>query len=77
MKTQTRERIVFFIIEYRKANGYSPTWEEIRVGVGLKSKSTVGYHMQNLRSDGQVSYENGLPRTLVVNDRSAKNDTSG
>ena len=34
--------------EYIRDNGYSPTYDEIRIGLGLNSVSTVSKHLDSL-----------------------------
>lgn len=62
---EIRERIVDFISEFNRANGYSPTIREVGQAVGLKSASSALFHIQALVKEGVLS-GGGLPRSLVV-----------
>ena len=57
-----RKSILDFIQMYLTCNGYSPTYEEIRSGVGLGSTNTVEYHIagtdvSNKKPDGTARLE--------------------
>ena len=66
MITRTRERILFFIGDFHKWNGYSPSFDEIREALGFASKSPIHYHMKRLRADGLIDYQDGQPRTVII-----------
>ena len=63
-----RERIVSFIVDYISQNGYAPTAREIGEGVGLKSTSSVNYHMKQLFADGKLETDapEGANRAIRV-----------
>lgn len=63
-----RDRILDFVIEYIKEHGYSPTTEEIGIGVDLKSKSTVNHHIHIMLDAGmlETDAEWGSARALRV-----------
>lgn len=47
--SDTEQEIYDFIVRYKEQNaGTSPSYEEIMAGCNLSSKSTVGYHLDNL-----------------------------
>lgn len=48
--------------------GYSPTLRELMFLMGLSSVSTMAWHLDILRRDGYVTWEEGRPRTLVITD---------
>lgn len=54
MNNATAEKIFIFVKEYMQEHGYAPTVEEIKNGVGLRSKSTVHNHLQRLISAGYL-----------------------
>lgn len=47
-----RERILAFIRSFITDNGYPPSHEEIRAGVGISTKSLVSYHLDCLQRAG-------------------------
>ena len=64
---RTRERILYFIKEYKEAhNGNSPTYQEIADAVGLASKSPVSHHIGVLIAQGYVKRTIGSPRSLEL-----------
>jgi repressor LexA len=56
--------ILQFIEAYLTRNGYPPTHEEIRAGLGLSSKSTVHYHLEMLEYAGRISRTRNTPRGI-------------
>ena len=64
----TRERILEFIICYIQDHGYSPSYQEIGEGVGLKSKNSTHCHIMKLLDLGllETDGEPGSPRALRV-----------
>lgn len=61
-----RESIRYFIIQYTKVHGYSPSFREIGDGVELSSSSSVCAHMKRMRDEGMIDYIDGVPRTITV-----------
>lgn len=59
-----RERVYGFIVDFIKNNGYSPTVREICVGTGLKSTSSVYYHLITLKMLGKIDMKENTPRTI-------------
>jgi repressor LexA len=62
----TEACILYYIKKYIALKNYPPTFEEIRIGVGLKSKSTVYERMQALRNKGILDYIDKRPRTITL-----------
>lgn len=60
----TRQRVLDFIVEFRSEHGYSPTILEICRGLDLASKSTVWNHLNHLRREGRVTWQEGSDRTV-------------
>lgn len=48
-----------YVGTYVKANGFAPSYDEIASALGLKSRSSVGQHVQNLLERGVLT---NLPR---------------
>lgn len=61
----TKMRILSFISEFCKTNGYSPTIREIRDGVGLKSTGNVQQHLDQLLDDGLICHHPNRIRSIT------------
>jgi repressor LexA len=64
--TNRQRSILRFIEEYVAVQRCAPSDQEIADGVGLKSRSSVQYHLVLLKAAGYVSYQEGVPRTVRV-----------
>lgn len=63
----TRQRQILQVIEqYIAVHGCSPSNREIAAAAGLKSPSTVLRHLKQLKADGDLTYQPGVPRTVRV-----------
>ena len=60
-----RDRIVLFIADYVRANGYAPAVRDVAAHVG-RTPSTVAYHLAKLVESGRVSRTPGLARAVTV-----------
>src|ERR1700749_3548684 len=68
----TRQGEILQVIErYIAVHGCSPSSREIAAAAGLKSPSSVQRHLQQLKADGYVTYQPGVPRTVRVLPRPA------
>ncbi len=68
----TRQSQILEVIEsYIARHGCSPSNREIAAAAGLKSASSVLRHLQQLKADGYVSFQPGVPRTVRVLPRPA------
>ena len=65
---ETQQRILEYIREYQKVNGYPPSVREIGKAVGLKSTSTVQGHLDRLEKKGMIHRDSSRPRTLDLTD---------
>ena len=54
-KESTTDRVYNFCKIYIFTHGYAPSYDEIGDGVGLKSKSSVYWHMKKLFQDGRLA----------------------
>jgi len=65
---KTDERVLEFIIEYKEKNdGLSPSFREIRDGVGaVSSTSHVSFVIDNLERDGKIEVEKERTRSIKV-----------
>ena len=59
-----RRRILEFVPEFARREGYSPSQREIAEGLGL-GLATVNYHVALLERDGSLRRGAGQPRTLA------------
>ena len=64
--TKNQARIVGFIEDFIKVNQYSPTFNEIASGCGLKSLATVSKHVGNLKAKGVLTGDRNRSRSLDV-----------
>jgi len=66
MKTLTarRQAILDFIDTFIANNRYPPTYEEIRQGLGLSTKSLVNHHLSALEAAGYIERDRLTPRGL-------------
>jgi repressor LexA len=64
--TEKQQQIYDYIISFTEEYGYPPSVREIGEAVGLKSPSTVHFHMKGLRSAGLISQAEGKTRAITV-----------
>jgi repressor LexA len=67
--TPRRLRIVQFIEESVRRNGYPPSLREIGEAAGLASTSSVSYQLSKLKEQGRLVREPGRPRTTKLRPR--------
>ncbi|MBE7004358.1 MAG: transcriptional repressor LexA [Ruminococcaceae bacterium] len=68
-RAEMQQRIYEFILESIREHGYAPSVREIGDAVGLKSPSTVHYHLQNLTELGYIEKGAFKGRAIVPADR--------
>ena len=73
MVSDKQKNILNFINIFMEKNGYAPSVREICVGVGLKSTSTVQYHIEKLINSGYLQKNYKKSRALTVNSQISKN----
>ena len=66
MRQDTREQIFEFLQDYQRQNGFAPTVREICAGVGLRSPSTVHYHLNALRQAGRIGGQTERARAITL-----------
>lgn len=64
--TRRQKDVVDFVSEYAAANGISPSYDEIRVHLGLASKSGVHRLVQELVGRGVIDFMADRARTIIV-----------
>lgn len=64
----TRKNILNAVIIYMTQHGYSPSYTDIMDITGIKSKSTLHFHIKRMINDGMLEsdHDGGEPRTLRV-----------
>ena len=69
MKTLSpkQQQIYDYIISFSAEHGYPPSVREIGAYVGLKSPSTVHFHLKGLESAGLIHKAEGKTRSITVN----------
>ena len=65
MVSKKQEEILNYIDKTINSNGYSPTVREICVAVGLKSTSTVQYHLKKLIDLGFLNKSENISRSIT------------
>lgn len=58
--------ILDFLRKFRSENGYAPSIREICDAVGLRSTSSVHYHLSELKRRGFIEMEDNKNRTVTV-----------
>ena len=62
--TRKQQQIYDFILEFTSAHGYPPSVREIGEHVGLKSPSTVHFHLKGLEEAGVIVKAEGKTRAI-------------
>ena len=70
-RAEMQQRIYQFILESIRENGYAPSVREIGDAVGLKSPSTVHFHLSNLAELGYIEKGAFKGRAIVPANRAA------
>ena len=73
MVSDKQKNILNFINIFVEKNGYAPSVREICMGVGLKSTSTVQYHIEKLINSGYLQKNYKKSRALTINSQIHKN----
>lgn len=67
MTHHSRERVLGFIIEYKKKNdGCAPTYREIMAGCEITSSSLCQYILRKLEADGKIVLDGRAVRNIRV-----------
>ena len=64
--TPKQQRIYDFIRTFLRQQGYPPSLREISQAVGVRSPSTVKYHLDRLRQAGVIQWDGGKTRSLSL-----------
>ena len=66
--TTKQQQIYDYIIAFTDEHGYPPSVREIGEHVGLKSPSTVHFHLKGLQASGLITQAAGKTRAISIND---------
>lgn len=64
--TDKQQQIYDYIVSFQKEHGYPPSVREIGEHVGLKSPSTVHFHLKGLEASGLITKAEGKTRAITV-----------
>ena len=64
--TRRQKEVLDFISSFTQRNGYSPSYEEIAHGLGLRSLATVHKHITNLHNKGLLQRAHNRSRSIDV-----------
>lgn len=64
--TVKQQQIYDYILAFSEENGYPPSVREIGAFLGLKSPSTVHFHLKGLRAAGLIQQAEGKTRAITV-----------
>ena len=68
--TERQKIVLDFIAMYIKINGYSPSYQEIAIGLNLRSKSNIHRIIHSLQKKGLLQVKSYMIRSLKVVDKS-------
>jgi len=68
--TERQKIVLDFIAMYIKINGYSPSYQEIAIGLNLRSKSNIHRIIHSLQKKGLLQVKPYMIRSLKVVDKS-------
>ena len=71
-KSDMQERIYEVIVQFLQENGYAPSVREIGEAVGLKSPSTVHFHLKKLEEQGLIEKGACKGRALTLSHSSVE-----
>lgn len=75
-RAEMQQRIYRFILESIRENGYAPSVREIGDAVGLRSPSTVHFHLKNLAELGYIEKGAFKGRAIVPAGRGAAQEAA-
>lgn len=72
--TDKQQQIYDYIVAFQKDHGYPPSVREIGEAVGLKSPSTVHFHLKHLEEAGVIEKGAGKGRAITLTTPPASED---
>ena len=67
--TKRQYRVLAFLDSFVRRNGYCPSYDEVRMALGLASLATVHKHMNTLQRKGYIRRDPNRSRSIEVIDR--------
>lgn len=67
--TERQKIVLDFITMYIKLRGYSPSYQEIAIGLNLRSKSNIHRIIHSLQKKGLLQIKPHMVRSLRVVDK--------
>ncbi len=64
--TQKQQVIYDYLLQFTAQHGYPPSVREIATAVGLKSPSTVHFHLKALEEAGAITRDGGKTRAITA-----------
>lgn len=64
--TDKQERLLQFILDFHKENGYSPSIREMAQGMGVSAPSTIKAMLDRLEAKGMLTKSSGRARSLTT-----------
>ena len=64
--TPKMKKILHEIQAFSKTNGYSPSYEELKQLIGLKSKSNIHRYVHTLKKRGYIDFLPAQSRSMVI-----------
>jgi SOS-response transcriptional repressor LexA len=62
----TREKIMEAIMDFWKANGFSPSIRDIMEHTSISSTSVVNYHLRILQREGRIRRQLNVSRSITT-----------
>ena len=63
-RQQTCIEVEKFLAAFISVNGYSPSYQQICDGTGIRSKSTVQSVLDDLKRQGRITRDHGVARSI-------------
>lgn len=73
--TPKQQKIYDYILDFTAQHGYPPSVREIGSAVGLKSPSTVHFHLKGLEEAGVIVKAEGKTRAISLTNRPVEEET--
>jgi repressor LexA len=64
--TPKMKKILHEIQAFNESNGYSPSYEELKQLIGLKSKSNIHRYVHTLKKRGYIDFLPAQSRSMVI-----------
>lgn len=64
--TEREKELLEYIIEYKKVNGFSPSYADMKDGINTKSNTHINIMLDHLEDDGYIKRRKNQARTIKV-----------